>query len=129
MVFDDLRLLRPLLLRFWITGTMSSNENLNIRDAQPADRQVIREVTLASYAQYEQVMTAEYWKIYYEHLLETLNAEAALFIVAELNRVVVGSVQLVLPKPGDAANRQPGDDWPEVSILAVAPDARGKGIA
>jgi ribosomal protein S18 acetylase RimI-like enzyme len=108
---------------------MGEGNNLIIRDAQPADRVAIRAVTLASYAQYKQVMTPEYWKIYYEHLLETLDAEDARFIVAELDGAIVGSVRLVPPRAGDAANRQPGDNWPEVSILAVAPSTRGKGIA
>jgi predicted N-acetyltransferase YhbS len=108
---------------------MQSNDELQVRPARPDDRAAIREVSLAAFGQYATIMTPDHWAHYREHLLETLAATDAPFFVAELGGEIVGSVRLVPPKAMDATSARPGDAWPEVSILAVSPQVRGKGIA
>lgn len=108
---------------------MSDDDTILIREATPDDRAAIRAMTLAAYEQYEHLMSPAHWQEYHELLLAKLASDDAPFIVAELNGAIVGSVRLVPPIPADAPDQQPGDEWPEVSILAVSPAARGRGIA
>jgi ribosomal protein S18 acetylase RimI-like enzyme len=109
---------------------MSATDEVTIRDAGLEDRAAIREVTLAAYEQYATLMTPLHWRNYHQHLLQTLDdVDPTDYIVAELGGEVVGCVRLVPPTPPDTRKRQPGDEWPEVSKLAVVPHARGKGVA
>jgi predicted N-acetyltransferase YhbS len=99
-----------------------------VRDARPADRDAIREATLAAYAEYAPQMP-RYWDGYRANILATLADPApAEQIVAEQDGAVVGSVLLYpagleLPGPERARSQSP-----EVRLLAVAPAARGRGI-
>ena len=109
---------------------MNANDTLTIRDATPEDRDAIRDDDAGGLRTVRAGDDAEpLARILHAHLLETLAADDAPFIVAELDGAIVGSVRLVPPKPVDAPDYRPGGEWPEVSILAVAPEARGKGIA
>jgi ribosomal protein S18 acetylase RimI-like enzyme len=98
-----------------------------IRDARPGDRDAIREVTLAAYAEYAPQMP-ELWDRYRDNILATLQAPApAQQFVAERAAAIVGAVLLYPPGvalPG-AQGRMP---WPEVRLLAVAPAGRGRGV-
>jgi GNAT superfamily N-acetyltransferase len=103
-----------------------------IRDARPSDRGVILAVTLAAYEQYAAALTAPLW-VRYRQSIETTLADVgtAAQIVAEESGALVGTVLLfpagvVMPNPGGTAIPL---EWPEVRLLAVAPAARGKGVA
>jgi GNAT superfamily N-acetyltransferase len=104
--------------------------NLKIRDAREADRDMIQSVTLSAYEQYAAIMK-ENWKYYRENILETLaDPKPAEQIVAEAEHGLVGTV-LMYP----AGTKLHGPDGklvslevPEVRLLAVAPTARGQGI-
>ncbi len=101
-----------------------------IRDARPGDRDAVREVTLAAYAEYATLMP-ELWDGYRDNILATLASPApAEQIVAEHAGAVVGAVLLyptgiALPGAGGGQGRMP---WPEVRLLAVAPAGRGRGV-
>ena len=102
---------------------------LRVRDASPADRGAIRDVTLAAYAEYAAQMP-RHWEGYYRaNILTTLTDPApAEQIVAEQDGALVGAVLLypaglVLPGADHARSTAP-----EVRLLAVAPAARGRGV-
>jgi GNAT superfamily N-acetyltransferase len=98
---------------------------VRIRDARAADRAAIREVTLAAYAEYA-ARLPHLWDAYRGNIEATLaDVAPAQQIVAERRGAVVAAVLLYPPgshAPGAGA-------WPEVRLLAVAPAARGQGIA
>ncbi len=107
-------------------------KKLSIRDARDSDRDAIRNVTLSAYEQYAALMPSEHWQGYRQSMLDTLDEEGpAEKIVAEQDGTVVGSVLLypagapAYGPDGSSAAR----DQPEMRLLAVAPAARGQGVA
>ena len=105
-------------------------KGLRIRDARSGDRGAIEAVTLAAYEQYAALMPA-HWEGYRQNILATLAAaQPDAQIVAEEEGRVVGSVLLypagsVMARPGGGSITLAG---PEVRLLAVAPEARGRGV-
>lgn len=103
-----------------------------IRDARPDDRAAILAVTLAAYEQYAAALTPPLWAAYRQNIQATLaDVGPAAQIVAEDGGALVGTVLLfpsgsVMGNPGGTAVTLP---LPEVRLLAVAPAARGKGVA
>ena len=103
-----------------------------IRDARPSDRGAILAVTLAAYEQYAAALTPPRWEMYRQNIQATLaDVRPAAQIVAEEGGALVGTVLLF---PAGAVMARPGGpaitfEWPEVRLLAVAPAARGKGVA
>ncbi len=104
---------------------------LMVRKAVAGDRQAILKVTLGAYQEYAAVMQPRYWRLYRENITMTLaDIGSAEQFVAESGGQVVGSVLLypagaVLGSPGSS---RPGLRWPEIRLLAVAPESRGQGI-
>jgi len=101
-----------------------------IRAATAADRDAIRAVTLAAYAQYEASLSPPFWEAYRRNILSTLaEAAPAEQIVAEDAGAVLGTV-LLYPPHAALYTREgpPPSAWPEVRLLAVSPDGRGRGI-
>jgi GNAT superfamily N-acetyltransferase len=95
-----------------------------IRDAGPGDRGAIEVVTLAAYEQYAAALPPPLWAMYRQSIQATLaDVRPAAQIVAEEGGALVGTVLLY---PAGAAVTL---EWPEVRLLAVAPAARGKGVA
>ena len=105
-------------------------EGLRIRDAQQIDRGAIEAVTLAAYQEYAATMP-EHWRAYRQNILATLaTVEPAAQLVAVREGGIVGTVVLypagtVLAIPGSASMTRTS---PEVRLLAVAPEARGRGV-
>lgn len=104
--------------------------NLQIRDARVEDLDAMREGTLAAYREYAAMMPAYAWEIYRDDMVATIGEDIAHGIVAEEDGEVVGSVLLF---PAGAQLEVPlGEslplETPEVRLLAVPPQARGKGI-
>lgn len=103
-----------------------------IRDARPDDRDAILAVTLAAYEQYAAALTPPVWALYRQNIRSTLaDVGPAAQVVAEDGGAVIGAVLLF---PAGAVMANPGDrpatrEWPEIRLLAVAPAARGKGVA
>lgn len=102
---------------------------LLIRDAQPADRDAVRDLTLAAYEEYAATVPEAFWAVYRRNLVATLDAAGPEDrIVAEQGGVVVGSVFLYPPEAAAYGARGQGSPWPEVRLLAVPPSSRGRGI-
>ncbi len=105
--------------------------HLHIRNADIRDQDAIRDVTLSAYEEYATKMPPGVWEQYRESIISTLaDIKPAEQIVAEQNGRVVGTVLLypagtfVQPPTGAPIVQE----FPEVRLLAVAPDARGQGI-
>jgi ribosomal protein S18 acetylase RimI-like enzyme len=117
---------------------MNNTSNVHLRDARPDEREAIRELTLAAYAEYAESMQPSAWAALHEVLLAALSSsEPAERIVAEWQSParsvrggeLVGSVMLYLPGASAYGNIAQSDDIPEIRLLAVAPAARGSGVA
>jgi ribosomal protein S18 acetylase RimI-like enzyme len=102
---------------------------LTLRDARADEREAIRELTFASYGEYATVMTPTAWEALEQALVGALATEEPVErIVVEREGRLVGSVMLY-PRSADAYDGAVADaHWPEVRLLAVAPDARGAGV-
>lgn len=104
--------------------------SVTLRDAQPSDRDAVRELTLRAYGEYAAVMEPAAWAALEGAVRSALASHApAERIVAEQDGALVGSVMLYPPAEaayGALAGEMP---WPELRLLAVAPGARGGGIA
>ena len=100
-----------------------------IRDAQPSDRQAIRDVTLAAYQEYAAHMPG-FWDGYRQNIIATLDdIGSAEQLVADEDGVIVGTVLLYPPRRVQVSRRDSLEMlWPEVRLLAVAPAGRGRGI-
>jgi GNAT superfamily N-acetyltransferase len=102
-----------------------------VREAHARDREAVRDVTLAAYQEFAATMPT-LWDGYRQSILGTLaDVTPATQLVAERAGVIVGTVLLYPPGP---IRYTPDDEpvelrWPEVRLLAVAPAARGRGVA
>ena len=95
--------------------------DLQIRDAQPSDREAIEAVTLSAYQEYAPLMP-EYWEPYRQNILETLAAvRPAAQIVAEQQSRIVGTVLLY---PAGAAIGSPES----VAFTLTLPEVKGPSI-
>ncbi|HEY7781494.1 MAG TPA: GNAT family N-acetyltransferase [Ktedonobacterales bacterium] len=101
--------------------------NLAIRDARDDERDAIRALTLAAYADYA---AQPFWQGFRRTLLATLDAQGVPIerIVAARAGRLVGSVWLYPPRAQAYVHGPVSASWPEVRLMAVAPDARGQGI-
>ncbi len=108
---------------------MSDGGELVVRPAGAADRDAIRRVTLAAYAEYAATMTAGAWHGLEGAVHRALEHEAdAAWLVAERAGEVVGSVA-IFPTASDAYHGATAPlSCPELRLLAVAPEARGHGV-
>ena len=103
---------------------------MNIRDARDDEREAIRALTLAAYAEFATVMAPAAWSGLDGAVRSALETEGPGVerIVAERDDELAGSVMLYSPSVdayGGAAKRA---GWPELRLLAVAPAARGAGV-
>lgn len=105
--------------------------DLHIRNADTCDQDAIRDVTLSAYEEYATKMPPGAWEQYRENIVSTLaDIKPAEQIVADQSGRVVGTVLLY---PAGTFVRVPNGapivlEFPEVRLLAVAPEARGHGI-
>jgi GNAT superfamily N-acetyltransferase len=110
--------------------TDTPEDLVTVRDAREDERDAIRELTLRAYAPYAQVMVPAAWAALERALRAGLAWEqpAVQCVVAERDGALVGSV-LLYPPAADAYGGAAGRvNWPEVRLLAVAPEARGQGV-
>lgn len=100
-----------------------------IRDAREEDRDAVRELTLAAYAEYAKVMEPRAWAGLDGAVRAALESGAATDrIVALHGGRMVGSVMLFPPQVQAYGALAGAARAPELRLLAVSPDARGLGV-
>jgi predicted N-acetyltransferase YhbS len=101
-----------------------------IRDARPDDRAAVRELTLRAYAEFEAIMDPVSWAELDGAIRGALASDApADCIVADEGGTIVGSVMLYPAKADAYGDLARAVDCPEVRLVAVAPESRGRGVA
>src|SRR5579871_418423 len=103
---------------------------LIFRPAREGDRDAIRQLTLAAYTEYAPRMPG-HWYRYRDGILKALEkVGAADQLVAEQDGRLLGSV--ILYPAGTSFQTRDGAtatlEFPEIRLLAVDPDVRGRGI-
>jgi len=119
---------------------LSPKASYLIRDARPDERQAVDDLTRAAYGEYASVMEPAAW-VGLAQAIETALASSgpAVRIVAvetsersivpPFNRsTVLGSVFLYPPAAQAYAGAVAELAWPELRLLAVSPEERGRGI-
>ncbi len=107
-----------------------SERGVTVRQAEAGDRQAIEAVLLSAYGEYEQQLPPQRWLEYKTSILHAIDeATTSERLVAVQGGNVVGSVFLF--DSSETAYGQPelGIDSPIIRLLAVAPEARGAGVA
>ena len=103
---------------------------VHVRTAIPTDRGAIARLTLAAYREYATIMEPSAWNALDQAVRAALVDDTGVTrLVAELDGTIVGSAALYAPDAaayGDLTELTP---WPEVRLVAVDPNVRGRGIA
>ncbi|MBD0318747.1 MAG: GNAT family N-acetyltransferase [Gemmatimonadetes bacterium] len=101
-----------------------------VRAAREDEREAIRALTLAAYAEFAAVMELAAWAGLDGAVRAALDTEGAGVerIVAERGGELVGSVMLYSPSVDAYGGAVKRASWPELRLLAVAPGARGAGV-
>jgi GNAT superfamily N-acetyltransferase len=108
---------------------MSTADRLHVRDAREDERDAVRDLTLRAYAEYATTMTPAAWRGLEGAVHGALDSRDPMErIVAERGGTLVGSVLLYPPAADAYGGAVPRARWPEVRLLAVAPEARGAGV-
>ncbi|HEX5725906.1 MAG TPA: GNAT family N-acetyltransferase [Longimicrobiaceae bacterium] len=103
--------------------------SLRVRDARDDERGAIRALTLRAYAEYAAAMAPSAWAALEGAVLHGLETgERVERIVAEHGENLVGSVMLYPPAAEAYGELTGRAAWPELRLLAVAPEARGHGV-
>jgi predicted N-acetyltransferase YhbS len=101
-----------------------------IRDARADERPLIRDLTLRAYAEYQRIMDPLTWRGLSAALRTALaSKEPVDRIVAEDHGTIIGSAMLYPAAANAYADESRRVSWPEVRLVSVAPDARGRGVA
>jgi len=108
----------------------SATRDFVIRDARDEERDAIRHVTLRSYAEYAQTMDPVTWAGLERAIHAALASDAAAErIVADDHGTLIGSGLLYPPATKAYGDMLDELSWPEVRLLSVPPEARGRGVA
>jgi ribosomal protein S18 acetylase RimI-like enzyme len=108
---------------------VSSAFDVLVRDVRPAERGAVGELTLSAYAEYAAIMEPSAWSLLRQAIVSALAVDnGAQWIVAEGKGRVLGSVLLFAPSADAYGVVGPRTPWPELRLLAVAPEARGLGV-
>ena len=102
---------------------------LIIRDARPNERDAIADLTLRAYAEYATIMDPLAWDGLEGAIKVALtSSERIERIIAEDDGEILGSVLLFPPAIPAYEFSEERAAAPELRLLAVAPEARGKGV-
>lgn len=101
-----------------------------IRDAREEELTIIREQRVLAYEEHAKKIPEGHWLSLKKMLSSDTDVKPGVEqIVADLDGKIVGSVSL-FPAKIDAYGGQVEElEYPEIRMLAVAPEARGKGVA
>lgn len=103
---------------------------LLIREARADDRDRIAGLTMTAYGEYATVMAPDAWSVLEGALRQSLADDRGVTrLVAERDGEVVGSAALYEPGVDAYGALASTARWPEVRLVAVAPTARGLGVA
>jgi GNAT superfamily N-acetyltransferase len=106
----------------------SANTVVFVRDAVPADYPAIREVVIAAYRQYADLLVRDIFSPYLSDLLDLeTHAQRGRLLVAEVDGRVHGSVAFYPDASVQGYGLPRG--WAGGRALAVHPAARGNGVA
>jgi GNAT superfamily N-acetyltransferase len=101
-----------------------------VRPARPEEHEHIARLTLDAYEQYASVMAPSAWSALEQAVHASLaNDTGVTRLVAEYDGAIVGSAALYAPDSEAYGSLASPTTWPEVRLVAVAPSARGRGIA
>jgi GNAT superfamily N-acetyltransferase len=105
-------------------------KEITIRNAEKEMIQDIRKLRVEAYNEYAKDIPDDHWKALKKTLSSNADTQLGVeIIIAELDGEIVGSVVL-FPAKTDAYEGYVDElDYPEIRMLAVAPENRGKGIA
>jgi GNAT superfamily N-acetyltransferase len=107
-----------------------ASAGLTLRDARDAERDAVRALTLRAYAEYASIMTSASWAGLDAAVRAALASDEPVErIVAVWHGAIVGSVHLFPPAVAAYGALAGRAAWPELRLLAVAPEARGLGVA
>lgn len=108
---------------------MSAAGEVVVRDARPEEADVLRDLTLRAYGEFATVMEPSAWDALHRAVQVGLrDGSGAERIVAERDGSIVGTVTLYPPAVDAYGGEARRAEWPELRLLAVAPEARGAGV-
>ena len=108
---------------------MNTTKDFIVRDARDEEQAAVRDLTLRVYGEYATIMTPAAWAGLEQAVRDALTSEESKEqIVAERGGTLVDSVLLFPPATDAYHGLVPQATWPEVRLLAVAPEARGQGV-
>ncbi|WP_227397080.1 GNAT family N-acetyltransferase [Jeotgalibacillus aurantiacus] len=101
-----------------------------IRNARKEELSFIRNQRVKAYEEHSSTIPEEHWSALKKAISSDADQQEGVdLIVAEINGVILGSVAL-FPAKTDAYEGYVDElDYPEIRVLAVSPEARGKGVA
>ena len=100
-----------------------------VRNARPADRDAIRDLTLSAYSEYAHVMEPDSWAGLSAAVQAALSSSDPMErIVADDDGTLIGSVLLYPASARAYGDLASAANDPELRLLAVAPEARGRGV-
>ena len=103
---------------------------VHVREARPEERPAIAALTMEAYGEYATTMERESWTMLEGALRQSLADDHGVTrLVVEIDGEIVGSAALYEPGVDAYGSLASRAAWPEVRLVAVAPSARGRGIA
>jgi GNAT superfamily N-acetyltransferase len=104
---------------------------VNIRNAFIQELPVLRELRINAYKEHEHKINKDHWKVLSEQISKEVEMQPEVEqMVAEIDGKIVGTVVLFAPQMDAYSGLMEEEpDYPELRMLAVSPDARGKGVA
>jgi ribosomal protein S18 acetylase RimI-like enzyme len=101
-----------------------------IRNAAKNELGFIREQRINAYREHAQVVPSGHWKALERAISSEADTQPGVeLIAAELNGNILGSVALFPPKTDAYEGNVEELDYPEIRMLAVSTECRGKGVA
>ena len=103
---------------------------INVREAKQEDLKEIRFQRVIAYEDHTKSIPKEHWHALKKAISSEADQQPGVdLLVAEVNGDILGSVAL-FPSKTDAYEGFVDElDYPEIRVLAVLPQARGKGVA
>lgn len=106
-------------------------QNIVVRGLGEEEKEIVKDLLVASYAQYEYTYKdPKAWKSYLHMMLTSVdNPDVHKIFVATSESKIVGSIQLFLSAEKAYGKPELAIESPIIRLLAVHPSARGLGVA